>query len=473
MTNMYPDNLSALDIAAAVRSRDISAVTVTKEALDRVERFNGTLNCFTTVLSERALEEARQVDAAVARGENPGVFAGVPYAVKNLLDVRGLPTIAGSIIRADAPPARDDAASVTALKNAGAVLLGTLNMDEFAYGFTTENSHYGPTRNPHDLQRVAGGSSGGSAAAVAAGMVPLTLGSDTNGSIRVPAAFCGIFGLKPTYGRISRRGAFLFVDSLDHIGPFARTVADLAAAFDILNGPDPLDPVSSRLPKESCASDPDKGIGGLRIGTAGGYFQKQGQPGAFEAVSRVANALGVDRVVELPESARARAAAYVITASEGGNHHLRDLRTQAERFDPLTRSRFLAGTLIPAAWVSFAQRFRSWYREQVRQVFEEVDVILAPATPCPATLIGQDTFVLDGKEMPSRPNIGIFTQPISFIGLPVVSVPVHFAGGMPMGVQLIGAPFQEAKLLRVARELERRGMVSAPVAAGFGDVSCR
>ena len=397
----------------------------------------------------------------------------MPFAVKNLLDIKGLPTLAGSTIRADAKAPGEDAASVTYLRRAGAVLVGALNMDEFAYGFTTENTHYGPTRNPHDVLRVAGGSSGGSAAAVAAGLVPLTLGSDTNGSIRVPAAFCGVFGLKPTYGRVSRRGAFLFAASLDHIGPFTRSVEDLAAAFDALNGPDPHDPVASDREKESCAGDLHKGAKGLRIAVAGGYFMRQGEPAAFESVSSVAKSLGVERVVELPEAARARAAAYIITASEGGNHHLKELRSQAQRFDPHTRSRFLAGTLIPAAWVSFAQRFRSWYREQVRRIFEEVDVILAPATPCSAILIGQDTIVLDGKEMPSRPNIGIFSQPISFIGLPVLTVPVHLPGKMPMGVQLIGAPYQESKLLRVARELELSGTVSAPVAAAFRGVMCR
>ena len=472
-TPVDSDDLSASAIAAAVRSRRITALEVARGALDRTQRFNGILNCFTEVLGDRAIAEAKQVDAAIARGEDPGPLAGVPFAVKNLLDIEGLPTLAGSMIRTDAPPASEDAVAVRLMRDAGAVLVGALNMDEFAYGFTTENSHYGPTRNPHDLTRVAGGSSGGSAAAVAAGLVPITLGSDTNGSIRVPAAFCGVFGLKPTYGRISRRGAFLFAGSLDHIGHFARTSEDLAAAFDVLNGPDVLDPAASEREKEFCGADLERGTADLRIAIAGGYFMRQGQPAAFDAVARVARALGTERIVELPEAGRARAAAYVITASEGGSHHLNDLRSQPERFDPLTRSRFLAGTLVPAVWVNFAQRFRSWYREQVRHVFETVDVILAPATPCPAILLGQETMMLDGKEMHSRANIGIFSQPISFIGLPVVTVPVHVPGQMPLGVQLIGPPWQEGNLLRVARQLELSGIVSAPVAATFRSVACR
>jgi AtzE family amidohydrolase len=455
-------------ISSAVRSGALSAVEVTRAALDSIWTSDPDLNCFTAVLADRALAEASSVDQKIARGEDPGPLAGVPFAAKNLFDIRGIPTLAGSIVRAGSAPPAYDAAPISALNGAGAVLTGALNMDEFAYGFTTENSHYGVTRNPHDRTRVAGGSSGGSAAAVAAGMVPMTLGSDTNGSIRVPSSFCGIFGLKPTYGRLSRRGAFLFVSSLDHVGPFARSAEDLAAVYDVMQGPDPGDPVCTARPPEPCLPQLNQGIAGIRIAIAGGYFLDPGAAQANNAVAAVARSLGVDRVIELPEAGRARAAAYVITASEGGLHHLSDLRAQASLFDPNTRGRFLAGTLVPAAWVSFAQRFRSWYREQMREVFRHVDVILAPATPTPAIRIGQSTIVLNGVEMPARANIGIFTQPISFVGLPVVTVPIHSPGQMPIGVQVIGAPYQEAKLLRVAWELQTAGVASAPVAQMAG-----
>jgi AtzE family amidohydrolase len=462
------ESAGVVETAAAVRSGAVSASAVAAAALDRIDETDGDLNCFTALLAERARREAAEVDRKVAAREDPGPLAGVPFAVKNLFDIEGIPTLAGSRIRASAPPATNDAAAISALTAAGAIMIGALNMDEFAYGFTTENTHYGPTRNPHDLTRVAGGSSGGSAAAVAAALVPFTLGSDTNGSIRVPSSFCGIFGLKPTYGRVSRRGAFLFVGSLDHVGPFARSAEDLAAVFDLLQTPDPEDPACTTRPPELCLPELRSGAQGLRIATAGGYFLDQGTPHATEAVSVVARSLGADRTVELPEVARARAAAYLITASEGGNHHLRDLRSRAEAFDPNTRSRFLAGALIPAAWVSFAQRFRSWYREQMRELLRDIDVILAPATPCPAIGIGQNTITLKGVEVPSRPNIGVFTQPVSFIGLPVVTVPVHLPGRLPIGVQLIGAPWQESKLLRVAWELQASGVVSAPVARPVG-----
>jgi AtzE family amidohydrolase len=458
------DDAGAVEIASAIRSGKVTAAAVTSAALERIENCDRDLNCFTNVLAERALREAGEVDRKISEGEDPGPLAGVPFAAKNLFDIQGIPTRAGSIIRAAAPSAVADAAAIEALNRAGAVLVGALNMDEFAYGFTTENSHFGTTRNPHDLTRVSGGSSGGSAAAVASGMVPLTLGSDTNGSIRVPSSFCGIFGLKPTYGRVSRRGAFPFAASLDHVGPFARSAEDLALVYDLLQGPDSGDPVCTTRPAEPCLPTLRQGVGNLRIAVAGGYFADQGTPHATEAVSAVARALRVGRVIEIPEAARARAAAYVITASEGGNLHLADLRSHAEKFDPHTRSRFLAGALLPAAWVSFAQRFRSWYRERVRELFQQVDVILAPATPCPAIRIGQSTITLNGVEVPSRANIGVFSQPVSFIGLPVVTVPVHLRGKLPIGIQLIGAPYREAELLRVAWELQTAGIVSAPVA---------
>ncbi len=228
----------AVSIAAAVREGRVRAVEVTEAALGKIAARNQELNCFTAVMADTALADAVRIDREIAAGNNPGVLAGVPFAVKNLFDIAGLITLAGSKINAENPPATQDATAVARLKQAGGVLVGALNMDEYAYGFVTENFHYGATRNPHDLQRVAGGSSGGSAASVAAGLVPLTLGSDTNGSIRVPAALCGVLGLKPTYGRLSRAGVALFSSSFDHIGAFARSVRDIATIFDVLQGED-------------------------------------------------------------------------------------------------------------------------------------------------------------------------------------------------------------------------------------------
>ena len=459
------DAADALAVAEAVRTRRASAAEIAERALARIGARDWTLNCFTAVLADRARRDAAEVDGRLARGEDPGPLAGVPVAVKNLFDVEGLTTLAGSRINTGHPPATRDAACVDALRRAGAVLMGALNMDEYAFGFTTENTHYGPTRNPHDHARVAGGSSGGSAAAVAGGLVPLTLGSDTNGSIRVPAALCGVFGFKPTYGRVSRRGTALFAGSFDHVGPLARSTRDLAVAFDALHGPDPEDPVASRRAPAPTHAELGRGIAGLRVAIAGEHFARGGEPEAFAAVAEVARALGARETVALPEPHRARAAAMVITAAEGGQLHLSDLRTRPDDFDPMTRDRFLAAALVPAAAYVAAQRFRAWYRAAVRRLFNQVDVLLAPTTPYPAPRIGQERITVAGQEVLARPTLGLYTQPLSFIGLPVISVPVARAPGrLPLGVQLVAAPFREAALLRVAAHLEAQGVVAARIA---------
>jgi AtzE family amidohydrolase len=308
---------------------------------------------------------------------------------------------------------------------------------------------------------MTGGSSGGSGAAVGGGLVPLALGSDTNGSIRVPSSFCGIFGLKPTYGRLSRARSFPFVASFDHLGPFARSVDDLALAYDAMQGADADDAACSTRPNEPVSALLAQDIGGLRIAIAGGHFQTNLFPEAKEAISRVAKALGTTRVVEIPEAARARAAAYVITTCEGASLHLDRLRRRPHDFDPAVRDRLLAGAMIPGALVDRAQKFRRWYRTKVLELFESVDVFIAPATPCVAPKLGQIDFVLDGVELPVRANIGIHTQPISFIGLPVVAVPIPL-DPMPIGVQIIAAPWREDIALRVAHALERAGVAAAP-----------
>jgi amidase/aspartyl-tRNA(Asn)/glutamyl-tRNA(Gln) amidotransferase subunit A len=392
----------------------------------------------------------------------------VPFAVKNLFDVAGLPTLAGSTIERDSPPAARDALLVRRLEAAGAVLVGALNMDEYAYGFTTENTHYGPTRNPHDTARISGGSSGGSAAAVAAGQVPLTLGSDTNGSIRVPSSLCGVFGLKPTYGRLPRLGSYPFVASLDHLGPFARSATDLAAAYDALQGPALDDPHCARRAPEPTSHGLGARAEGLRVAVLGGWFRTMAMPEALAAVDTVAQALGTSRLIELTDVDRARAAAFLITNVEGATLHLDDLRRRPHDFEPLSRDRFLAGALLPAAWIVQAQRVRHAFARQLAKVFETVDVLIAPATPCVAPPIGTEWLDINGLRLPARASMGLLTQPISCIGLPVVSVPLWGQNAalphLPIGVQLIAAPWREDLALRIAAELEAQGVVSAPQA---------
>jgi len=452
---------SASEIARAVANGERSALAVTEGALERIKSLNPKLNAFTDVVASRARAKAQAVDRARGQGQRLEPMAGVPFAVKNLFDINGLPTLAGSKINRSHAPAARDATLIARLETAGAVLVGALNMGEYAYDFTGENVHDGASRNPHDLSRMTGGSSGGSGGAVAGGLVPLALGSDTNGSIRVPSSFCGIFGLKPTYGRLSRAHTFPFVASFDHLGPLARTTKDLALAYDAMQGYDADDPVCADRPTEITLPALDRGIEGLRIAVAGGYFRKGASPEAREATERIAKVLDVKREIEIPEAERARSAAYVITAAEGATLHLDRLRSRARDFDPAVRDRLIAGAMVPATLVNQAQKFRRWYRERVFELFKDVDVILAPATPCTAPRIGQQAFVLDGVEMALRPNIGIYTQPISFIGLPVVAVPVPLTP-LPIAIQIIAAPWREDVALRVAQALEQAGVASAP-----------
>jgi len=459
----------ATDIATAVRTGEVTATALAHACLERIARTEPHINATTDVTACRAIETAAALDARLAVGDMTAralPLAGVPFAVKNLFDLAGLTTLAGSKIERGKPPATRDGPLVARLLAAGAVPVGALNMDEYAYGFTTENSHQGPTRNPHDLSRSAGGSSGGSAAAVAAGQVPFTLGSDTNGSIRVPSSLCGIFGLKPTYGRLPRNGSYPFVASLDHLGPFARSVRDLALTYDAMQGHDAADAACVDRPVEPTLAALDRGIDGLRVATLGGYFAEHAQPEASAAVARVAAALGARRCVELPEVARARAAAFVISNAEGGALHLPDLRMRAADFEPLSRERFLAGALLPAAWVMQAQRVRRWFARQAAELFREVDVLLAPATPCVAPELGTEWLTINGQRLPARPSLGLLTQPISCIGLPVCAVPVWGCHPtLPIGVQVIAAPWREDLALRVAHTLQRLDVATAPVAA--------
>ncbi|NUB45757.1 AtzE family amidohydrolase [Fertoebacter nigrum] len=454
---------TAAEIASAVAGGTVSALSVTQAALARVAAGNAAINAYTDVTADRALREAAAVDAARAAGAMPGPLAGVPFAVKNLFDVAGLPTRAGSKINRDRPPARADASLLLRMNAAGAVLLGGLNMGEYAYDFTGENAHDGACRNPHAMGRMTGGSSSGCGAATAAGLAPVSLGSDTNGSLRVPAALCGVFSLKPTYGRLGRGGTFPFVDSLDHLGPMARSATDLALAHDALQGPDPGDhgctgKIAPVMPSLEC------GVAGLRIGVLEGWFASHADTDAQAAVSAAAAMLGKTTDVfpqRFDAAEAARAAAYLITNSESAAFHLNRLRNRADDFDPDTRDRFLAGALLPAAWIARAQRVRHWCLEQALALFADTDLLLAPATPCAAPLAGQRLLQLAGRDMPLRPSLGLLAQPFSCIGLPVVTVPVFAPGQLPLGVQIVAPPWREDLALRAALVLEQAGVAQA------------
>lgn len=450
--------LSIRDIQQGLAGGEFSACELAHLTLAQIEQVDPEINAFTHVTSQRLLQEAQTIDRIRSCGETLPPLAGVPFAVKNLFDIKGVTTLAGAELFSTQPPALEDAFAIKQLSAAGAMLTGALNMDAYAYGFTTENSHYGATRNPHDLARIAGGSSGGSAAAVAAGMVNFSLGTDTNGSIRVPASLCGVFGLKPTFGRLSRSGSQPFVASLDHIGPLARNVDDLARVYDALQGMDATDHFQSARHVEPVADKLEKPAS-LRSAVLGGFFETWCDDEAKAAVASVAKILGSDECITLPEAELARSAAFLLSAAEGGNHYLPALREQAEHFELNSRERLLAGAMTPSAWYTQAQRFRTWFRDNTLPLFEKYDLLIAPATPCSATLIGQQTMQINGTELPVKASMGMLTQPISFLGLPVVTVPLMTASGHPIGVQLIAPPWREDICLRAAHQLEIQGML--------------
>lgn len=458
---MNPSLLSIAEVRRLLAAGELSAREIAEHSLAHIERHNPAINAWTEVTRTRMQHEADELDRQRRLGTAPPALAAVPYAVKNLFDVTGHSTLAGARLFADRPPAGRDAWAVRQLTASGALLSGMLNMDAYAYGFTTENTHFGATRNPHDRSRIAGGSSGGSAAAVAAGLVNFTLGTDTNGSIRVPSSLCGVFGLKPTFGRLSRSGSHPFVGSLDHIGPLARRVADLAEVYDVLQGHDPDDGFQAPRAIEPVARLLERDPHGLRVGVLGGYFQQWCDDSARNAVAEVARALNANEEIMLADAELARTAAFIISASEGGNSYLPALRRSPQAFEPLSRERLLAGAMIPAAWYVQAQRMRRHFQQQVLPLFAGVDVLIAAATPTTATPIGQATMRINGADLPTRASMGMLAQPISFLGLPVVTVPLRTANGLPIGVQLIAAPFNEQACLRAAAALERQGIAQA------------
>jgi AtzE family amidohydrolase len=455
---------SAADIVRQIRAGTRSAASVLAETKELIRTRNPELNCFTATTFERAEHEAAAIDALVEQGAPLPPLAGVPYAAKNLFDIGGMVTLAGAKVNAGNAPARRDAAIVARMRHAGAVLVGALNMEELAYGFVTENPHYGTTRNPHDSTRAAGGSSGGSAAAVGAGMVPISLGTDTSGSIRVPASLCGVFGLKPTYGRLPRTGTFPFVNSFDHVGPFATDVLDLALAYDAMQGPDSDDPACAQRAPESVATALAMPPG-IRIGILGGWFHDWADPVARRAVHLAAGALGATEWTELKGAEAARAAAYIITGAEGGALHRPRLLEQYQDFGPASRSRLVAGSLIPASWVVQAQRVRLQVYREAMQLFKRFDLLIAAAAPVVAPRIGEETLKINDRSIPTKAGLGVLTQPISCIGLPVCTVPIWPGGGggesdvdLPLGVQLIGAPWREDLCVSAARTLEQAGV---------------
>jgi amidase/aspartyl-tRNA(Asn)/glutamyl-tRNA(Gln) amidotransferase subunit A len=459
----------AATIAAAVRARAVTVAALVEASLARIAATDPALNAFVQVCADRARQRAGELDAQLLDRHATAALlplVGVPFAVSNTIDVAGLATRAGAALEQERAPARRDAPVVARLEEAGGVLIGATNVDALGSGATTESSCDGPTRNPHDLARTPGGASGGAAAALAGGQLALSLASDTTGGLRVPASLCGVFGLKPTYGRLPRNGCYPFAPGLDHVGVLARHAGDVALAYDAVQGHDARDPACAvRAPEPTHASVSAR-IETLRIAVLGGAFESLAGAEARAAVALAAEALDVRRTVELSGTTRANAAAGLVVLAESAALHLANLRSRAGAYPAGVRERLIAGAMLPAAWVQQAQRMRRWHALRASELLREYDILLAPATPCVAPLLGTASLTLDGVEQRTDAALSALAQPLSFIGLPVAVAPVwgcHPA--LPVGVQVIGAPWREDLVLRVVHHLQSSGIAHAPVAS--------
>ncbi len=449
-TNLH--DLTIADAARLIRERAVSPVELTRALLERIERLDPKINSFITVTAESALAEAERAEAATRLGGALGPLHGVPLALKDLFDTAGVRTTGGSKILADRVPERD-AAVVTKLREAGAVLLGKLNMHEFAYGVTTDNPHYGTCRNPWDTSRIPGGSSGGSGAAVAAGLCCGALGSDTGGSIRIPASLCGIVGLKPTYGRVSRAGVLPLSWTLDHAGPMVRSVQDAALVMTAIAGHDPRDPASADVPVPDFTSTLEGGARGLRLGLPRRYFFEQVDADVLAALEAAADVLRSEgaqvRDVDIPEIGLAGQAFAPIISAEAAAYHARWLREWPGDYGADVRMRLEQGDLYSATHYVNALRLRRRVVDGFLGALDGVDVLLAPTMPVTAPLH-------PGPKVQTPNPLTRFTFPVNVAGLPALTVPCGFDGdGLPIGAQLIGRPFDEATVLRAGRAYER------------------
>jgi aspartyl-tRNA(Asn)/glutamyl-tRNA(Gln) amidotransferase subunit A len=450
--------LSIAELSALIRSRQVSPLEVTEAYLTRIEQLNPRLNAYITVMADSALEAARRAEAEITSGTYRGPLHGVPLGIKDLLDVAGVPNTMGSRILRDHVPT-SDATAVAKLTEQGAIIVGKQNLHEFAFGITSENPHYGAVHNPWDTERVPGGSSGGTAAAVAAGLCAGGLGSDTGASIRAPAAWCGVVGLKPTYGRVSRAGALPLAWSLDHIGPIARTVRDCAIILQAIAGHDPLDAASATEVVPDFTSDLDRPVRGLRVGIPREYFFDVIEPDTdrlIRAAIEVLEGLGATvREVSLPHVAHAQVAGNVIMSSEAASWHATWLQERPADYGADVLARIRGGLLVRAAEYLASQQMRTLIQQDFAAAFAEVDVVVGPTAPIVAPPIGRTTEPGGPLNVAPRSIANRATVPCNLTGMPAISVPCGFASdGMPVGLQIMGAAFAEPLVLRVAAAYE-------------------
>jgi aspartyl-tRNA(Asn)/glutamyl-tRNA(Gln) amidotransferase subunit A len=444
--------LSVAELAPLLKSRELSPVELVQSSLDRIGQLDPTLNAFLDVWDETALSEARVAEGEIAAGAYKGPLHGVPVGLKDLIDFAGTRTTAGSKVLAE-NVAKSDATVVTKLRESGAVFMGKLNLVEFAFGTTGLNPTTGDVKNPWDTQRITAGSSSGSAAAVASGMVPVALGTDTGGSVRMPAALCGIAGLKPTYGRVSRAGVLDLSWSMDHVGPMTRTTEDCALLMNVLAGHDPRDPASSSEHVPDFSSELNKGLNGLKIGVPTDYFFADSVDDEVKMAVRQSIELMADNGAEIVEISmpwvnKARAINFGVILPEAVSIHEKMISEHVDLYTPAIRSRIQSGFNVAAIDYVRAQRARQWFNHQMAESMKQVDVLVTPTVPIQAPTIAHCT------PSPGNPGKGtelpMFTGVFDVTGQPSHSIPCGFTdGGMPIGMMITGHPFDEATVLRV------------------------
>jgi aspartyl-tRNA(Asn)/glutamyl-tRNA(Gln) amidotransferase subunit A len=450
--------LSLAQVSTEIRNKRVSPIEATEACLQRIGEREGLINSFLTLTAESALQEAAERTQELAEGQWRGPLHGVPIALKDLFNTAGVRTTSGSASLRDHVPERD-ATAVRLLRQAGAIVLGKLNMHEHAFGVTNINPHFGACRNPRNPDHMTGGSSGGSAAAVAAEFCYGALGSDTGGSIRCPAALCGIVGIKPTYGRVSRAGVLPLSWSLDHVGPMTRTVDDAALMLEAISGYDPEDATSGRRRVPPFASLLDGGVRGLRLALPREHFWSPAHPQVRESVLRAA--AGLERAgaaveeVSLPSLEYAPISQYFVLCSEAAAYHRELMTSRYQDYGEDVRLRVLQGLCMSASEYLDAQRVRGLVRQEFLEAFQRYDAFLMPTVPIPAPRLDQVEVAVDGISAPLLFFMMRNTFPFNLTGLPAVSVPCGVADGLPVGIQIAGKPWEETTILRIAAEVER------------------
>ncbi|MEL7462873.1 MAG: amidase [Pseudomonadota bacterium] len=447
-------DLSLRDVAASIKAKDVSPVEVTEACLERAAATEAKLTAFSSILADSARAEAKTAEAEIVAGDWRGELHGVPVGIKELYDVAGAPTTSSSKVRANWT-ATADSASVAQLRKAGAVILGKTHTHEFAYGIVTPKS-----RNPWGEDHSPGGSSGGSGASVAAGSTYMSMGSDTGGSIRIPAAVCGVVGLKPTYGRCSRAGVTSLSWSLDHVGPLTRTVADAAVCLNAIAGYDPRDPGSVDIPTEDYVDALGSDIKGLRIGVPNNYYFDAIDPEVEAAVRGAIDQMAAEGAiiseVEVPYAAQIMAVEFAICLPEASEYHRQMLRAEPDLYEDDVRAFLESGEMIPATKYLQALRVRQLMQREWAAMYEKIDVLVAPSVPATAAPTGIESMNLGGRDIPlSAVYVGL-SAPANITGMPALAVPCGFSeAGLPISFQAIARPFDEATAIRLGDAYQR------------------